>query len=124
MSEDQLYELASKRVHQRNRRWIIWSLDLGVLILLLAALILFGSTLTVALFLGWGAVFVTHTIIAGFLESTQGSIDNEVAKLRAGMQQYEKPKRDSAKSSRLELDEDGELLDDFDAPPKRYAERD
>jgi hypothetical protein len=118
MSEDQLYEVARKRVQQRNRRWMLWSIDLGVLILLLANLILMGSTFAVALFLGWGAIFVTHTIIAGFAESTQGSIDNEVAKLRAGLQ-YEKPKR-------LELGADGELteIDASDEPSRQHSRHD
>jgi uncharacterized membrane protein len=115
MSDDQLYEVARKRVHQRNRRWTLWALDLGVLILLLATLIMVGSTWSVALFLGWGAVFVTHTIIAGFAESTQGSIESEVAKLRAGMQ-YEKPKR-------LELGEDGELVETFDRSDEQRVHR-
>ncbi len=103
MSDNELYEIARQRIHQRNRRWTLWALDLGVLIILLAKVILLSDTFGVALFLGWAGVFTVHTIIAAFAESTQGSIDNEVAKLRAGLQ-YEKPKR-------LALGEDGELVD-------------
>jgi len=115
MSDEQLYEIARKRIHARNRRWSLWALNLGVLILALAGMILLSSELTVAIFFAWGAIFVVHTIILGFRESSESSIENEVAKLRkatAGME-YEKPKRDSR---RLELTDDGELNEIMDDP--------
>jgi hypothetical protein len=112
MSDQELYEIASQRIRRRNRRWILWSLNLGVLLLLLAGMILAGGGRTaLTFFLAWGAVFTTHTIILGFIESTDGSIENEVARMRRAVQSkhvasdsavYEKPKR-------LELGEDGEL---------------
>ena len=117
MSDQELYEIARKRISQRNRRWMLWSLNLGVLILILAGLILTeGSRFAITAFLGWGAVFVTHTLIASFAESTQGSIEDEVVKLRKALgESYEKQKR-------LELGEDGELteVDDWEG---RDAER-
>ncbi len=102
MSEQELYDIARSRVRQRNRRWSIWAVNLGVLILTLAALILLQSTLAAGIFMAWAAVFVVHTIIIGFAESSAGSIENEVARLRSAV--YEKPKR-------LEISDDGELVD-------------
>ncbi len=107
MSERELYEIARRRISQRNRRWMLWSVNLGILILMLAGLILTeGSRTALTLFLGWGAVFVTHTLIVSFAEATQGSIENEVVKLRKAFEAnvYEKPKR-------IELGEDGELTE-------------
>ncbi|MEO8396210.1 MAG: hypothetical protein ABI700_24665 [Chloroflexota bacterium] len=116
MSEERLYEIARKRVQQRNRRWSLWALNLGVLILTLAGMILMGSEVTVALFLGWGAVFVVHTIIAAFAESSEGSIENEVAKLRkvSASIEYEKPKR-------LELTDDGEFSESIDVQQNKIS---
>lgn len=108
MSDHELYELASKRVHRRNRRWMLWALNLGVMILMLTGLIMArGSQAALTLFLGWGAIFVTHTIILAFAESTDGSIESEVRKMRRALadELYEKPKK------RLELGEDGELIE-------------
>src|SRR3954454_17067400 len=115
MSDAQLYEIARRRIQQRNRRWSLWALNLGVLILTLAGLILTGSEITVAIFIAWAAIFVVHTIILGFAESSESSIENEVARLRkattaaATADRYEKPKR-------LELGEDGELLEMVEEP--------
>ncbi len=119
MSDQDLYEIASTRVHKRNRRWMLWSLNLGVLILMLAGLIMAGgSQAAVTLFLGWGAIFTTHTLILAFAESTEGSIETEVAKLRKAIgDEYEKPKR-------LELGADGELTEvDPEAQEPEYAKR-
>lgn len=114
MSDQELYEIASHRIRRRNRRWILWSLNLGVLILFLAGIILVGGSRTaVTFFLGWGAVFVTHTIILAFIESTKGSIENEVARLRRAMGGKDDA-NDSVvhnKPKRLELGEDGELTE-------------
>ena len=106
MSEQELYEIARQRVLKHNRRWMFWALDLFVLILSVVALILSGGhILVLAGFLTWGAIFTTHTIILGFTESTDESIENEVIKLRKAYERaYEKPKR-------LELGEDGELTE-------------
>ena len=122
MSDEQIYAIARKRIQQRNRRWSLWAVDLGVLILTLAAMIMMGDDVTLAIFLGWGAIFVVHTIILGFAESSEGSIENEVAKLRkaaAASDLYEKPKRDS---SRLELSDDGELSESIDVPNEQIQQ--
>ncbi|MBI1256326.1 MAG: hypothetical protein GC204_02540 [Chloroflexi bacterium] len=112
MSDEQLYKIARQRIQQRNRRWSLWALDLGVLIVTLAAMIMAGNDITVAIFLTWGAIFVVHTIITAFAESSESSIEREVARLRKAAAEsnlYEKPKR-------LELSDDGELSESIDAP--------
>lgn len=107
MSEDQLYTLARQRIDRRNRRWTLWAFDLGGLVLSLALLILIGNTLTAAIFMAWGGVFTLHTILAAMAHSREKDIEQEVARLRraadAGYAD-EKPKR-------LELSEDGELVE-------------
>ena len=65
------------------------------------------ETIATAVFLAWGGIFAAHTIMAGFAEARQGEIDSELNKLRAEAERaraYEKPKR-------LELAEDGELVE-------------
>lgn len=110
MNNDGLYELASQRIDRRNRRWTLWSVNLGGLILSLALLILVGNTVTAAIFMAWAGVFTLHTILATMAHSRDQDIEREVARLREAV--YEKPKR-------LELDEDGELVD----LPESSAER-
>ena len=104
MADDDLYEIARKRIDKRNRGWTLWAIDLGVLILSPA---LVGDTVAAAIFLAWGGVFTLHTILLLMAQSRDKAIESEVARLRAAV--YEKPKR-------LELDEDGELdeVDDIE----------
>lgn len=106
MSDQELFELARQRIDRRNRRWTLWGFDLAGLILTLSALILLGNTayvvIAAAVFMAWAGVFVLHTIVAATGHSREKDIENEVAKLRDAY--YEKPKR-------LELNDDGELLD-------------
>ncbi|MBE2270066.1 MAG: hypothetical protein IAE80_17645 [Anaerolinea sp.] len=110
MSEQELYEIARRRIDKRIRRWTVWSIDLALLIMTLAGQVIFGDTsysnLSAALFLGWGGIFTLHTIIAALAESRDGQIESEVAKLRTAVREhgdiYEKPKR-------LELTDDGEM---------------
>ena len=108
MSEQELYEIACRRIDQRNRRWTIWGVDLAGLILTLAALILLGETayvtLAAAVFMAWAGVFTFHTIVAAMAQSRDKDIQDEVAKLRDAVSVYEKPKR-------LELAEDGDLVE-------------
>ena len=108
MSEQELYQIARRRIDRRNRRWILWAVDLMVLIMLVAALIFLGDTayvtIGVAGALGWAGIFVLHTIVATMAESRDADIEGEVAKLRDAVGVYEKPKR-------LEVGEDGELVE-------------
>lgn len=108
MSEQELYEIATERIDQRNRRWTRWSIHLATVAGTLMLLIWSSNTayvnITAGLFLGWGGVFAMHTIWLGMAESREESIEQEVAKLRAAMDSaYEKPKR-------LEISDDGELI--------------
>jgi hypothetical protein len=84
----------------------LWSVNLAGLILSLAALILLGKSeyvdIAAAIFMAWAGVFTFHTIMAFMAASRDEDIEGEVAKLREAV--YEKPKR-------LELGEDGELID-------------
>lgn len=106
-----LYEIAQQRVNRRNRRWILWGLDLTLLIFTLAGLIFLGdsvhATLAAALFFGWGGIFVFHSLLLAMAESRERDIEKEVARLRSAYgtaaETYSKPKR-------LELADDGELI--------------
>lgn len=106
MSDQELYEIARQRIDQRNRRWTLWAVNLAGLILSLAALILLGeteyATIGAGVFMAWIGVFVLHTILAALSETREKDIEGEVAKLREAV--YEKPKR-------LELSDDGELVE-------------
>jgi hypothetical protein len=106
MSQQELYEIASKRIDRRNRRWTLWAFNLGVMILAVAGIIFAGDSVysdyATGFMMLWAAVFVTHTIVLGMTESRDGDIEKEIAKLQDYA--YEKPKR-------LELSDDGELLD-------------
>jgi hypothetical protein len=110
MSEQELYDIARQRIDKRNRRWTFWAIDLAGLILSMAALILLGdsvyATVGAAVFMAWAGIFTFHTIIAAMAQSRDKDIEGEVAKLREAVE-YEKPKR-------MELTEDGEILEHDD----------
>jgi hypothetical protein len=81
-------------------------MNLAGLIMALALLAGVGekgyADLAAGLFLGWSGIFVLHTIWLWMTESRQSDIDKEVARLQTAI--YEKPKR-------LELSDEGELVD-------------
>ena len=117
MSDQELYEIATKRVNKRTRRWLLWAVNLVGLIFSLVALIASSergsSTLFAAIFIGWMGVFAFHSILAWMAENRDGDIEKEVTKLRGALD-YEKPKR-------LGLSDDGELVDvglEADEPQK------
>lgn len=111
MSNQDLYEIAQQRITRRNRRWTFWAIDLAVLIMTVAALIFVSGTpyetLAAAVMMGWGGIFVLHTIVTAMAHSKENDIEKEVAKLREAMPEdfYEKPKR-------LHLTDDGEITED------------
>ncbi len=111
MSDQELYDIARRKIDQRNRRWTIWGVDLVILVLLLAALIFLSETFYVniaaAVFMAWGGVFTLHTIVTAMAHSRDNDIEGEIAKLRDAVSTYEKPKR-------LELSDDGELVEHDD----------
>jgi hypothetical protein len=107
VSDGELYEIARGRIDRRNRRWTLWAIHLAAfaiyfgLFIFLAAQTEFAVVATAILF-AWGGLFTLHTILAGMAQSRDGDIESELAKLRHAY--YEKPKR-------LELGEDGELVE-------------
>lgn len=113
MSEHELYQIAQKRIDRRNRRWMLWSIDLGILIILVAAMVFLRDTsydtISLAAMLAWAGIFVMHTIILSMVSSRDEDVEKEVAKLRqlSAERDYEKPKR-------LHLTDDGEITDDAD----------
>lgn len=108
MSEDDLYDIAQRRINRRNRRWMLWVVNLAIMILSVAVVILLSdtmyATLGIAFMLAWAAIFAPHTIINIMLDSRDADIQKEVVKLREAIV-YEKPKR-------LVLNEEGEIIDD------------
>ena len=113
MSDQEIYEIVERRIDQRNRRRLLWAVDLMGLILALAVLIASGSLSNsvyedwaVAIFMAWGGVFTLHSILLWMKETRQKDIESEVARLR--QTDYEKPKR-------LALSDEGELLDPNEA---------
>jgi len=112
MSNQELYEIAQQRITRRNRRWTLWAIDLAGLIMTVAALIFVSDTpyetLAAAVMMGWGGIFVLHTIVTAMGHSKENDIEKEVAKLREALPEvYEKPKR-------LHLTDDGEITDEAD----------
>src|SRR3954447_14672623 len=110
MSEDQLYEVAQKRIDRKNRRWLSLGVDFLLFMLYIGAFTMFtGIPRNVGAFmaLAWMGGLVMHVFIVNIWNNRDEAIDGEVAKLRDAI--YEKPKR-------LELNDDGELtdIDDLD----------
>ncbi|MFN8371938.1 MAG: hypothetical protein U0694_03560 [Anaerolineae bacterium] len=107
MSNDELYEIARKRIDRRNRLLAGLGVHGAALTAYVGAFIMLANTayaeMAVAVLVAWGGLFVLHCILFGMAWSREDDIRGEVAKLRKAMD-YEKPKR-------LALAEDGELVD-------------
>ena len=122
MSEGPLYEIARERVDARSRRTKLWALDFGGMMLWLAVVAALSETAFVtiagAVFLAWLAVLSVHTIMLVASRRRDDDIEREVARLREAVYE-EKPKR-------LEISDDGELVDSPDEPEAwkgKYAQR-
>ncbi len=107
MSEDQLYELARKRIDRRNRRGILLGVDFFAFLIYVGAFVSLYNViphgLGVFIALAWFGVLAFHVIFLSVTQNRDEAIEQEVAKLRE--QVWEKPKR-------LDLDDnDGELID-------------
>lgn len=106
-----LYDMVERRINQRNRRRLLWAVNLAGLVLSLAVMIAFNDTaavdLLVAVFLGWGGLFTFHTIWLAMAETRTREIEQEVDRLRQSQFMTEKPKR-------LALPDEGERVDDAD----------
>ncbi len=111
MSEEQLYELARKRIDRKNQRWILWGADFLAFLIYVGAFVTFKPgnpgvhNLGVFIALAWIGVLCLHGVIISMTQNRDQQVESEVARLREAV--YEKPKR-------LELDEDGELVDSPD----------
>ena len=105
MSEDQLYEIARKRIDRRNRRWLLLGVNFFFFLMYVGAFTAYqGIPRNVGAFfaLAWMGVLVLHVFYLNVTQNRDEAIDGEVAKLREAI--YEKPKR-------LGLTDDGELTD-------------
>jgi len=108
MSDDQLYELARKRIDRRNRRWLLWGANLVAWLIFIALISITNSPIPEDLgkfiAIAWGGLFMLHGITLGVTQNRDQQVEKEVERLRLAVYD-EKPKR-------LELGEDGELIDD------------
>jgi hypothetical protein len=115
MSEDELYELARQRVERRNRRWMLWGIDLLLWLVYIGVIAGFRDAipreLSITVAVAWMGVLTLHGIVIGMSQSRDQDITAEVERLREAVYN-EKPKR-------LELDEDGELVDVIEDKAKR-----
>ena len=105
MSEDQIYEIARKRIDRKNRRWLMLGVNFLLFMLYIGAFTMFsGIPRNVGSFfaLAWLGVLVLHVFVLNIANNRDEAIDGEVAKLRDTI--YEKSKR-------IELSDDGELTD-------------
>jgi hypothetical protein len=112
MSEDQLYELARKRIDRKNRRWMLLGVNFFMFLLYVGAFTAFsGIPRNVGAFvaLAWMGVLVLHVFMVNITQNRDEAIDSEIAKLREAVE-YEKPKR-------LELSDDGEFTESLEEPP-------
>lgn len=116
MSDDELYELARNRINRRTRRFLLLGVNFFAFLLFVAAYAGLGivpSNVGKFITLVWMGVFILHVILLGVTQYRKEAIESEVAKLRELMYD-EKPKRDDV-TSRLRINDDGELID-FDEP--------
>jgi hypothetical protein len=110
MSNDDLYEIASKRIDRRNRSLTILGIHIAALVAYVGLFIVLAQTeyaaLAVGVLVAWGGLFVLHCIQFGMSWSRDDDISGEVAKLRRAAAAYE-----SEKPKRIAVGEDGELVD-------------
>ena len=124
MSEDQLYELAQKRIDRRNRRWLLWGVNFLGWMSWIAFAAAFNDRISMLDVLGpmvaiiWAGVIVLHGIYLGMAQTRNHEVEREVARLRRDLYDDASgslvPKR---KHERLQLSGDGELIDDESANP-------
>ncbi|MEO8396208.1 MAG: hypothetical protein ABI700_24655 [Chloroflexota bacterium] len=116
MSEDQLYEIARKRIDRKNRRWLLLGVNFFLFMVYIGAFTMFtGIPRNIGAFmaLAWLGVLVLHVFIINVTQNRDEAIDGEIAKLREALE-YQKPKR-------LELTDDGELSESVEAPSEQIS---
>ena len=115
MSDNELYEIARQRVDRRNRRWQLWAANILLWLVYVGVFAGFKEAIPrdigVTIAIVWMGLVVFHGIINGMAQERSQAIDGEVERLRELIYE-EKPKR-------LELNEDGELVDIVEDKPKR-----
>ena len=122
--ETQLYELARQRINRRSRRILLLGLNIFGFLLFVGAFAGLGFVQrSVGVFgaMAWMGLIVLHVLLLGMTQYRDEALEGEIAKLRE-MVYDEKPKR---RDARLELDEDGELVDapDMVENERAYKER-
>lgn len=110
--DDELYKLARERIDRRNRQMFLLGADVVAFFIYLAAYAAFsiiprGTGVFIAI--AWMGLLAFHMMIATSLSNRSDQIESEVERLRRAVYD-EKPKREDT-SSRLELTDDGELID-------------
>src|SRR5215213_8843261 len=114
MSEDELYRLAQKRIDRSTRRFLLLGVNFFAFLLFVAAFAGLGivpSNVGKFVSIAWMGVIMLHVILMGVMQYRKEAIESEVENLRREIY-GEKPKR-------LDLTEDGELVEDFDAEDER-----
>jgi hypothetical protein len=118
MSDDPLYDLARKRIDQRNRRWMLWGANLLAWLIYMGAFIALPGALPVGfglmILVVWAGILILHGVILGVMQGRDEEIEREVERLRRAVYD-EKPKR-------LELSEDGELIDPDEPSASEFDE--
>ena len=106
MRDEQLYELAQKRVDRGIRRFLLLGVNFFAFLLFVAAFAGLGIVSGNAgkfIVVAWMALLILHVVLLFAIQYRKEAIEGEVENLRREIY-GEKPKR-------LELSEDGELLD-------------
>jgi uncharacterized membrane protein len=107
MSEDQLYAIAQQRIDRNTRRFVLLGVNFFAFLLFVAAFAGLGivpSNVGKFVAIAWMGVIILHVILLFVMQYRKEAIESEVENLRREIY-GEKPKR-------LELGEDGELVDD------------
>lgn len=107
MSDEELYQLAQKRIDRNTRRFALLGVNFFAFLLFVAAFAGLGivpSNVGRFVAIAWMGVIILHVILLFVMQYRKEAIESEVENLRREIY-GEKPKR-------LELGEDGELVDD------------
>jgi hypothetical protein len=109
MSEEQLYDLARRRITRRNRRMLLLGADIFGFMVYVGVFVAYSDIIPHKLgeliAMIWLGVLVLHTIALSMIQNRDEAVENEVARLRDALHE---------KSKRLEISDDGELVDDAD----------
>ncbi|MEO8396209.1 MAG: hypothetical protein ABI700_24660 [Chloroflexota bacterium] len=85
MSEDRLYEIARAQIDRKNRRWLLWAVNLVAFLMYVGAFTAFsGIPRNVGGFAeqAWFAALVLHSVSLVLAQDQEDGIAGEVAQLR------------------------------------------